>query len=499
MNVLLVDDERSIRLTLGDALEECGHIVKRCENLAQGRAALAQNPVDCVITDLRLPDGSGLDMLPLAREKRPNAALLVITAHQTIDTAIQATKFGADYLIKPFLNEEVIARLQKIEEVIKLKAELAELKTQVTSSVKIDRIVGKTAKMQELFNTIETIGPSDATVLITGESGTGKELVAQALHRNSPRCTKPLIKLSCAALPDNLLEAELFGHERGAFTDAKERKPGRFELADGGSIFLDDIDDMSVQTQVKLLRVLQEREFERIGGTKTVKVDVRVITATKVDLSLLVRQGRFRDDLYFRLRVIELRLPSLRERLEDIPLLVHHFVHLHGGARTYNIAPDALQRMCMYAWPGNIRELENAVMRAIAMAGASDRLDERYLLQTPAGMHPDAGSMNVPMLGGTMLSPQSQRPESGRHEPVEAPEPPQSAPPPVAPVSARLPEAAIQSDSDITPLREVVNQAERAYIQKVLAHTNGNKTRAAALMDISRKNLWEKMRDLGLL
>jgi len=515
MRVLLVDDERSIRMTLGDALEEAGHQVRRCENVARGRDALNEISVDCVVTDLNLPDGSGIELLPLARERNPEASLLVITAHQSIDTAIQATKFGADYLIKPFLNEEVLARLQKIEEVRRLKAELAELKTQVIERHKIDRIVGKTPQMQELFSTIETIAPSDTTVLVTGESGTGKELVAQALHRNSPRCNKRLIKLSCAALPDNLLEDELFGHEKGAFTDAKERKPGRFEMADGGSIFLDDIDDMSVQTQVKLLRVLQEREFERLGGTKTIKIDVRVITATKTDLSLLVRQGRFRDDLYFRLRVIELRLPSLRERIADLPLLVQHFIRAHSNGRTYHVSPEALQRMGQYAWPGNIRELENAVLRAIALAGKSDILEERYLMQTPMAMRDDAGGNSTPMVGGTMLSPETAVPE--RTAFVRVPTPAMSAvsappSPPVAaadrtpvfaatdeqtaPISLAAPE---KSELHFRPLRNRVADVEKAYIQEVLIHTGGNKTRAAVMLDISRKNLWEKMRDYGLL
>jgi DNA-binding NtrC family response regulator len=511
MKVLLVDDERSIRLTLGDALEEHGHTVTRCENLALGKRALVDAAFDCVVTDLQLPDGTGIDLLSAAREGRSDASLLVITAHQSIDTAIEATKFGADYLIKPFLNEEVIARLQKIEELRNLRAELAQLRTLATGRTQIDRIVGKTKTMQDLYRTIEAIGPSDATVLITGESGTGKELAAEAIHRNSPRCDKRMIKLSCAALPDTLLEDELFGHEKGAFTDARERKMGRFELADGGSIFLDDIDDMSIQTQVKLLRVLQEREFERLGGTKTIKVNVRIITATKVDLSLLVRQGRFRDDLYFRLRVIELRLPPLRERVADLPLLIQHFIGRHGGGRPYFASAETLQRLSDYSWPGNIRELENAVMRAIAMAGSSEHLDERYLLQKPAGLGQNASDISVPTVGGTLLSPLTGSPapavfsEPGRASAVSAISSDAAAPAvrvpaaestPVAPVIAAAPDA--KTESNFRPLREVVEETERAYIQKALQLTGGSKTRAAELLDISRKNLWEKMRDLGI-
>ncbi len=484
--ILLVDDERSIRATLGDALEDAGHSVVRCEDLKQGRQALegSERNFDCVITDLNLPDGPGLDLLPVARVRNPDISLLVITAHQTIETAIEATKRGADYMIKPFLNEEILARLAKIEEVRRLRAELEQLKTQVTGRFRVDRLVGKSKRMQELYDMIETIGPSDATVLITGESGTGKELVAQAVHRNSPRCVHKLIKLSCAALPETLLEDELFGHEKGAFTDAKERKAGRFELAHGSSIFLDDIDDMSLHTQVKLLRVLQEREFERIGGTKTIKIDVRVIVASKVDLSLLVRQARFRDDLYFRLHVVELRLTPLRERLEDLPLLVEHFSRVHGNGRRYVVEEETLQAMNQYSWPGNVRELENAVMRAIAMAGKADRLEKRFLLQTPAAMGPH-GPLGPARVGGTLMSANLD---------------------PALGVAAQQPDAQQTLDAavrkkgseDLRPLRAIVDDAERQYILQVLDRTRGNKTKAAVVLGISRKCLWEKMRDLGL-
>ena len=501
MNVLLIDDERSIRLTLGDALEEHGHSVVRCENMATGRQALRDRTFDCVVTDLQLPDGIGIDLLATARELNADTSLLVITAHQSIDTAIQATKVGADYLVKPFLNEEVIARLQKIEELRRLRAELRELRTQVTDSHQLARIIGRTVTMQELYKTIETVGPSDANVLITGESGTGKELAAEAIHRNSNRCDKRLVKLSCAAFPENLLEDELFGHEKGAFTDARERKAGRFELADGGSIFLDDIDDMSIQTQVKLLRVVQEREFERLGGTKTIKISVRIITAAKVDLSLLVRQGRFRDDLYFRLRVIELHMPPLRDRVADVPLLVHHFINRHGNGRRYRVDEGTLQRMSEYSWPGNVRELENAVMRAIAMAGGDELLAERYLLQTPMGMRVNADNLSIPSIGGTLLSPHSsasqrQASDRARAVPAESPAPSISAAAVTNVAPAPVP-VSIPSES-FRPLRDVVADAERAYIEKALQAADGSKTRAAELLDISRKNLWQKMRDLGM-
>ncbi len=486
MKVLLVDDEPSIVLTLGDALRDAGHETRQAETFAAGRDLITNHDFDCLITDLRLPDGSGLDLLALAREKSADSSLLVITAHQTIETAIEATKQGADYLVKPFLNEEVLARLAKIDEVQALRQEVKRLKSEASARIEMGSMVGVSEVMQRLFEAIRTIGPSDATVLITGESGTGKELAARAVHRNSPRCKQKLIKLSCASLPDTLLEDELFGHERGAFTDAKERKLGRFEMADGGSIFLDDIDDMSLSTQVKLLRVLQEREFERLGGSRTIQVDVRVIVATKIDLSLLVQHGRFRGDLYYRLNVVNLPLPPLRERMEDLPALVAYFLVLHGGGREYTVDEETLKEMGRYNWPGNIREVEHAVMRAIAMSGASTTLDRQYLLQRAAAIHFSQAT-------GLALPP-NQPPWPSGGSGAGAP----TTSVAVEPLSEEEIEPPLDEASEMVPLRRVVMEAERAHIDHVLAFTGGNRTRTAQLLGISRKNLWEKMKEFGL-
>jgi DNA-binding NtrC family response regulator len=478
MNVLLIDDEHGIRLTLGDALEDAGHAVRRAANLAEGRMILAGDfHPDCVITDLCLPDGSGLDILAAVREKDPHTALLVITAHQSIETAITATKHGADYLIKPFLNEEVLARLNKIEEMLSLKAEVRRLRSEVGDRYRLDRLVGRSPCIREVFKTIETIGPSDATVLIHGESGTGKELAAQALHTCSPRRVHSLVKISCAALPENLLEDELFGHEKGAFTGAGERKPGCFERAEGGTIFFDDIDDMSLATQVKLLRVLQERTVSRLGGGAVIPVNVRIVSAVKTDLSHLVRRGAFRDDLYFRLRVVELRLPPLRERPEDIPLLIEHFIRQHGGGRDFRVAPETIAQMFAYNWPGNVRELENSILRAVALAGESRELDAKHLLQPPAAMNPEAADQFIPRSGGTLLSPGI------------APAIQNGAPPPATHAAPAV----------LVPLKTAIQETERKHIRTALSMTNGNRQKAADLLGISRKKLWEKMKEYGEL
>jgi DNA-binding NtrC family response regulator len=319
-----------------------------------------------------MPDMNGVEVLKAAREINPGLSVVMITAHGTIKTAVDAMKLGAfDYITKPFDMDEIKLIVKNALERSRLLGENVELKQELKGRYKFDNIVGTSKKMQEVYKIIERVAGSNATVLIRGESGTGKELVARAIHYNSPRAQKQFIAVSCAALPETLLESELFGHEKGSFTGATGQKIGRFELAHQGTLFLDEIPEVSPAVQVKLLRALQEREFERVGGTKTVKVDVRLIAATNRDLEQLVADGLFRADLYYRLQVIQVFLPSLRERTEDIPPLVEHFIqkfNKENGKEVKFLSPEAMDLVMKYDWPGNIRELENAMERCVVLA-----------------------------------------------------------------------------------------------------------------------------------
>ena len=444
MKILLADDEKTILRTLGDALEDAGHEVARAESGKRALVEIESKRFDCLITDLRLPGISGIELIPRVKAVYPETHVIVITGHGSVESAVEAMKAGAtEYVLKPFLNEDILQRLERIARELELLDEVRRLKGELSTRYKFEELVGASDVMQRLFDQIRAVAQNEYDVLITGESGTGKELVARAIHHNSSRAVKDFVPVSCAALPDTLLEDELFGHERGAFTDARERRLGRFERAHGGTIFFDDIDDMSPGTQVKLLRVLQERCFERLGGTKTIAVNVRSIAATKLDLRRKVGRGGFREDLYYRLNVVPIYIPPLRDRPEDIPVLVEHFIQKHAGGREYRVEPATYEAMATYNWPGNVRELENALKRAIALSSVPGVLPQKYLVPAPPG-------------------------ESGLH--------------PAGPV----------------PLKQVVAASERAHIRNVLNMTGGNRTKAAAILGISRKSLWEKMKAYGM-
>jgi two-component system response regulator AtoC len=428
--VLLIEDEKIMRVTLEDALKGAGYEVMSFATGAAGMHALKHFSCDIAVTDVRLPDMNGFDIV---REiaKQGNTQVVVMTAYGTIRDAVEAMKLGAfDYITKPFALDEFLLLIERALEMKRLKEENIRLRKDLNTCYRAPNIIGESVVMQRVFSLIEKVSASEATVLILGESGTGKELVATTIHYQSSRKNKPLIKVNCSTLPEGLIESELFGHEKGAFTGAIKRKPGRFELADGGTIFLDEIGDLPPSTQAKILRVLQERQFERIGGTATLSVDVRIIAATNKNLEEEVRSGRFREDLYYRLNVIPIVLPPLRERKEDIPGLIEFLMDKYKKklSRNVRLSAEAADALLRYDYPGNIRELENTIERCATLAMAE---------------------------------------VIGREE---------------------LPAAV----SDVTA------DAEKSHILSVLKATRGVKTKAAEILGISRKTLWEKMNAYGI-
>ncbi|HHT9108423.1 MAG TPA: sigma-54-dependent transcriptional regulator [Candidatus Wunengus sp. YC64] len=395
--ILIVDDEKLMRVSLEDKLAKEGYAVNSLSNAVEGIKLLQSTNFDAVITDLRLPRMDGIDFLREIKKASPDTVVIIMTAYGSIENAVTAMKEGAyDYVTKPFSLEELTIKLQKA---LKHKDTIAEnimLKQRVLSQYGYDNMIGKGEGMKRVFEIISTVSNRDTTVLIQGESGTGKELTAGAIHYNSNRRDGPFIKVSCAALNKEILESELFGHEKGSFTGAIKTRRGRFELADGGTIFLDDVDDIPLEMQVKLLRVLQEREFERVGGEETIPVNVRVICATKKDLKKLVQEGGFRQDLYYRLHVVTVQLPPLKERKEDIPPLVTYFIKkyaTHQRVSVNSISQETLNLLLSYNWPGNIRELENVIEHAVAFC-TSDTIIPKNLpgnlleRETPSGIFP---------------------------------------------------------------------------------------------------------------
>lgn len=372
--ILIVDDEKLMRMSLEDRLAKEGYAVTSLSNAIEGIKVLQSTNFDAVITDLRLPKMDGIDFLREIKKISPDTVVIIMTAYASVENAVLSMKEGAyDYVTKPFSLEELIIKLQKALQHKDVVAENTMLKQQILSQYGYDNIIGRSDAMKCVFEIINTVSTRDTTILIQGESGTGKELTASAIHYNSGRKDRPFIKLSCAALNKEILESELFGHEKGSFTGAVKMRRGRFELAHGGSIFLDDVDDIPLEMQVKLLRVLQEREFERVGGEETIPVDVRVICATKKDLKKQVQEERFREDLYYRLNVVTIHLPPLRERKEDIPLLVNYFIKKYAARQRvdiHSISQEALNLLLTYNWPGNIRELENTLEHAIAFCSS---------------------------------------------------------------------------------------------------------------------------------
>ncbi|MFQ3548609.1 MAG: sigma-54 dependent transcriptional regulator [Armatimonadota bacterium] len=377
--ILVVDDEPNIRRVLEAVLTKDGYNVITAENGKKGLDIISKDPnIDLIISDLIMPDINGVELLTQAKEINPSAVVIMITAHGTIKSAVDAMKIGAsDYITKPFELEEIKIVVKNAFEKKDLIEENKTLKSQLKTKFKPSNIIGSSPAMQEVFNTIEKVKDSKASVLIRGESGTGKEQIAKALHFNSIRADKPFVAVACVALSEQLLQSELFGHEKGSFTGAIGQKKGRFELANHGTLFLDEIGDIPSTIQMMLLRVLQEREFERVGGSETIKVDIRLITATNQNLEKLVEENKFREDLFYRLQVITINMPPLRERKEDIPLLADHFINMYSadnGKSLEGFNKEAIELMINYNWPGNVRELENTIERAIVLAPTDAKL-----------------------------------------------------------------------------------------------------------------------------
>ncbi|MEN8182469.1 MAG: sigma-54 dependent transcriptional regulator [Myxococcota bacterium] len=450
--VLVVEDEAAIRLALSGLLRRQGYEVALAESGEKAIAAIAAEPFDLVITDLALgPGPSGMEVLREARAHQPGLAVVMITAHGSEKVAVEAMKLGAeDYVPKPFDNDEIRMVVSRALERTRLQRENHWLRERIERDFRFDNLIGSGPGMQRVFDTIRKVAETDLTVLVRGESGTGKELVAQALHHRSARAGRPFVAVNCAAISPELVESELFGHEKGAFTGADARRKGRFEAADGGSIFLDEIGDMAPQTQAKVLRVLQERCFERVGGTTAVEVDVRVIAATHRDLEEEVRKKRFREDLYYRLKVVELEIPPLRERLEDLPALVCRLLEQLAerlGREVKPIQAEALRRLSEHGWPGNVRELRNVVEQAAVLASGEAIEEVDLRLKSREG-------------------------------------------PPAPGPDSDLPFAEAK--------RRTVGDFERSYLLAALRRNGGNVSRTAAAIGMVRQSLQQKIRELEL-
>ncbi len=443
--LLIVDDEENIRNGLKRALTLDGYDVEVAADGEEALKKLDEEDIDLLITDLKMPKVTGEELMKETLQKYPHIPVIVLTGHGTIENAVEAMRRGAyDFITKPLNIDKLSLVVKRALENSSLKRQNRELLKQLKQKYSFENIIGKSPAMKKVFETIELVAPSRANVLIYGESGTGKEMIADAIHHNSPRRDKPYIKVHCAAIPETLLESELFGHEKGAFTGAIARKRGRFELANGGTIFLDEIGELSLQMQVKLLRVVQEREFVRVGGEESIKVDVRIISATNKDLREEVKKGNFREDLYYRLNVVSIFVPPLRERKDDIPLLVHKFIEefsRENNKEIEGITNGALQALMSYNWPGNVRELRN-VIESVVVLTKNKVITEEDL-------------------------------------------------PPY--ILSKEEESYLKLPAGIS-----LQEAEKRLIQFTLENTGGNKTKASEILKIGRKTLHRKIDEYGL-
>ena len=485
--ILIADDEINIRRVLEAILRRDGYDVVTAANGEEALAGMSRG-VHTVITDLKMPGLDGMGLLRRLSVDFPDVPVVMITAHGSVENAVEAVKLGAfDYVEKPFDQEQIrqiVAKALRTHILARRDA-----RPEDPTARGRFRLVGESTAIAQVYQVVEKVADTPSTVLITGESGTGKELVARALHDNSSRNTGPFIKINCAAIPKTLMESELFGYEKGAFTGAVGSKPGRFELAHGGSLFLDEIGEIPVEMQVKLLRVLQESEFERVGGIKTIKVDVRLITATNRDLAAEIASGGFRDDLFYRLNVVPIHLPPLRERREDIPLLVNHFIARFNERLKKQVAgiePEAIERLVSHHWPGNIRELENVIERTILFSEGS--LIRTSDLPGEFGGTPPQG-LAAPAAQATEERAPTAATSSGALPAVQGPS---------AAASSSVPQVGEEVGSLKEAVRAETERVERELIQRALDETAGNVTQAARKLQISRKSLQTKMKEFGL-
>ena len=443
--ILVVEDEEKLRRVIELQLKTAGYEVEQA-GTAEDALKLADR-ADVILTDLRLPGQSGVELLNELRGQDSRTPVIVMTAFGSIETAVEAMKAGAvDFLPKPFSLDHLMTVIEKALELKNLRNENRELRAELSQRYEFDNIVGRSDAMREIFATIDRVAPTRATVLLCGESGVGKDMIARAIHHHSPRADRPFVKINCTALPENLMESELFGYEKGAFTGANTTKPGKFEQADTGTVFLDEIGDVPGSIQVKLLRILQEREFERLGSNKTRHIDVRVLAATNVDLRAALEQGTFREDLYYRLNVLPINIPPLRDRKEDIPFLANHFIRKFKkdlGSPIESISEGAMERLLAYHWPGNVRELENVIERSMVLA---------------SGKVLEAADIKLDLAPKTRA----------------------------AAVDSFLPEGM------------TLDQFEQSIIKEALQRANGNKSQAARLLGLTRNALRYRLSQMGI-
>jgi DNA-binding NtrC family response regulator len=445
--ILIVEDEEKLRRVLELQLASAGFDIDKAATAEE--ALRVVDRADLVLTDLKLPKMDGLEFLAVIRRQNSQVPVIIMTAFGSVETAVEAMKAGAtDFVLKPFSLDHVMQVVSKALEVRALRDENRQLKAELGRRYEFDNIIGRSGSMQDIFATIERVAPTRATVLLAGESGVGKDLIARAIHFHSPRRDRPLVKINCSAIPENLMESELFGYEKGAFTGAQTSKPGKFEQADTGTVFLDEIGDVPGQIQVKLLRILQEREFERLGSNVTRHIDVRVIAATNSDLRAALEQGTFREDLYYRLNVVPLNIPPLRERRQDIPFLANHFIHKlapDAGCQVEGITDAAMEKLMAYHWPGNVRELENVIERSLVMA---------------TGKLLDSGDIKLE--------------------------------------AAPRPRAHNNDGTHFLPEGLTLDQYEQEIIREALKRADGNKSQAARMLGLTRNALRYRLTQMGL-